>query len=80
MAICSKDSGNSPHSTPDVCQNVPGLNGETAARDVEIIAALLAGARASERGESPIRAGSHRVGGHPLTLDSSYMAYLEKHG
>jgi hypothetical protein len=58
----------------------PGLNGEIAARDVEIIAALLAGARASERGESPIRAGNHRVGGHPLTLDSSYMAYLEKHG
>jgi hypothetical protein len=33
-----------------------------------------------KRRESPIRARSYRVGGHPLTLDSSYLAYLEKHG
>jgi pyrroline-5-carboxylate reductase len=47
---------------------------------VEIVAALPTVARASERCESPIRAGSQSVGGHPLTLDSSYMSYLEKDG
>ena len=47
---------------------------------VEIVAALPMVARASECRESPIRAGSQSVGGHPLTLDSSYMSYLEKDG
>jgi hypothetical protein len=47
---------------------------------VEIVAALPMVARASECRESPIRAGSYRFGGHPLTLDSSHMVYLEKHG
>ena len=66
--------------SPEVCQKVPGLNGRDDARAVEIVAALPMVARASECRESPIRARSDRVGRHPLTLDSSYMAYLQEHG
>jgi hypothetical protein len=50
MAIDSRNSTDSPLRSPEVCQKVPVLNGETDSRSgVEIIAALLAGARASER-------------------------------
>ena len=66
--------------SPEVCQKVPGLNGRDDAWAVKIVAALPMVARASECRESPIRAGSQSVGGHPLTLDSSYMSYLEKDG